>query len=46
MALAFYMDHNVPKSITVRLRLLGVDVRHSFTETSELLSLRPTEYSS
>ena len=34
MALAFYMDHNVPKSITVRLRLLGVDVLTAYENGS------------
>lgn len=32
MAIAFYMDHNVPRSITTGLRLRGVDVLTSFED--------------
>lgn len=37
MAIAFYMDHNVPRAITVALRLRGVDVLTAYEDgTSEL----------
>lgn len=37
MALAFYMDHHVPKAITAGLRLRGVDVITAYEDgTSEL----------
>lgn len=32
MALAFYMDHHVPRSITVGLRLRGVDVLTAYED--------------
>lgn len=32
MAITFYMDHNVPRTITVGLRLRGVDVITSFED--------------
>jgi hypothetical protein len=32
MALALYMDHNVPRAITVGLRLRGVDVLTAFED--------------
>ena len=36
MALAFYMDHHVPKAITNGLRLRGVDVLTAYEDgTSE-----------
>lgn len=37
MAIAFYMDHHVPRAITVGLRLRGVDVLTAYEdEASEL----------
>lgn len=37
MAIALYMDHNVPRAITVGLRLRGVDVITAYEDgTSEL----------
>jgi predicted nuclease of predicted toxin-antitoxin system len=37
MALAFYMDHNVPSSITNGLRIRGVDVMTAYEDGTHVL---------
>ncbi|MEE8291380.1 MAG: hypothetical protein V3R80_07875, partial [Candidatus Tectomicrobia bacterium] len=40
MPIAFYMDHHIPRAITVGLRLRGVDVITAYEDASHELAAR------